>query len=141
MQLFCLACPRLRPSHRPCTCHDYGPRCFAEGARTPVAVDASQVVDATTFADWGADFVKLDSCGGTLNNGTEAWVDQYGKHARHALHVPPHTTSRAHGHRCAPTKRHPVAVAKVLATNSWHDRCHRVRVRVDGCRCRCCCYH
>jgi len=35
-------------------------------------------VDAATFAEWGADFVKLDSCGGTLANGTESWARQYG---------------------------------------------------------------
>jgi alpha-galactosidase len=34
-------------------------------------------VDAKTYAGWGADFVKLDSCGGTLANGTESWVNQY----------------------------------------------------------------
>jgi len=35
-------------------------------------------VDAQTFADWKADFAKLDSCGGTLANGTESWYNQYG---------------------------------------------------------------
>jgi len=38
-------------------------------------------VDAQTFADWGADFAKLDSCGGTLANGTESWYHQYGRWA------------------------------------------------------------
>ena len=37
-------------------------------------------VDAKTFAEWGADFAKLDSCGGTLPNGTESWYHQYGPH-------------------------------------------------------------
>ena len=34
-------------------------------------------VDAATFAEYGADFVKLDSCGGVLATGAEAWVNQY----------------------------------------------------------------
>jgi alpha-galactosidase len=35
-------------------------------------------VDAATFASWGADFVKLDSCTRTpLANGTENWYNQY----------------------------------------------------------------
>ena len=38
-------------------------------------------VDAKTFMDWGADFVKLDSCGGFLPNGTESWGSQYGRWA------------------------------------------------------------
>jgi len=38
-----------------------------------------EAVDAQTFADWGADFAKLDSCGGVLNNGSESWNEQYGK--------------------------------------------------------------
>jgi alpha-galactosidase len=34
--------------------------------------------DAKTFANWGADFVKLDSCSRTfLANGTESWFNQY----------------------------------------------------------------
>jgi alpha-galactosidase len=37
--------------------------------------------DAATFASWGADFAKLDSCGGTLANGTESWYNQYGRWA------------------------------------------------------------
>ena len=36
-------------------------------------------VDAKTFAGWGADFAKLDSCGGDLPNGTESWYQQYGR--------------------------------------------------------------
>jgi|EP01049_Picozoa_sp_SAG25_P005957 hypothetical protein len=37
-------------------------------------------VDAQTFAAWGADFAKLDSCGPTSPaNGTESWYNQYGK--------------------------------------------------------------
>ena len=36
-------------------------------------------VDAQTFADWGADFAKLDSCSGSLPNGTESWYQQYGR--------------------------------------------------------------
>lgn len=38
-----------------------------------------EAVDAATFAEWGADFAKLDSCGGVLNNGTESWDEQYSK--------------------------------------------------------------
>lgn len=35
-------------------------------------------IDASTFASWGADFVKLDSCSRTfLANGTESWANQY----------------------------------------------------------------
>ena len=34
-------------------------------------------IDASTFTDWGADFVKLDSCGGVLPYGNESWVNQY----------------------------------------------------------------
>lgn len=30
-------------------------------------------VDAKTFANWGADFAKLDSCGGVLASGDESW--------------------------------------------------------------------
>jgi len=36
-------------------------------------------VDAQTFAEWGADFAKLDSCGGVLAKGTENWAQQYGR--------------------------------------------------------------
>ena len=37
-----------------------------------------EVVDATTFADWGADFAKLDSCSDApLANGTESWWNQH----------------------------------------------------------------
>eukprot|EP00750_Incisomonas_marina_P002005 INCI11891.1.p1 GENE.INCI11891.1~~INCI11891.1.p1 ORF type:complete len:471 (+),score=65.96 INCI11891.1:69-1481(+) len=39
-------------------------------------------IDASTFASWGADFVKLDSCGGDLPNGTESWANQYGGWSR-----------------------------------------------------------
>jgi hypothetical protein len=39
-----------------------------------------EAVDAQSFADWGADFAKLDSCGPTSPaNGTESWYNQYGK--------------------------------------------------------------
>jgi alpha-galactosidase len=38
-------------------------------------------VDAATFSSWGADFVKLDSCGGVLPNGKESWVNQYSRWA------------------------------------------------------------
>ena len=35
-------------------------------------------VDAKTFASWGADFAKLDSCSPNfLANGTESWSEQY----------------------------------------------------------------
>jgi len=36
-------------------------------------------LDAATFAGWGADLVKLDSCGGVLADGSEAWVHQYSR--------------------------------------------------------------
>jgi hypothetical protein len=36
-------------------------------------------VDAATYAGWGADFVKLDSCGGSLPDGPESWANQYTK--------------------------------------------------------------
>eukprot|EP00035_Acanthoeca_spectabilis_P014665 m.284041 g.284041 ORF g.284041 m.284041 type:complete len:457 (-) comp16193_c0_seq1:40-1410(-) len=36
-------------------------------------------IDAQTFAEWGADFAKLDSCGGTLASGNESWYNQYGR--------------------------------------------------------------
>merc|ERR1719174_1410596 len=39
------------------------------------------ITDANTFAEWGADFVKGDSCSGVLANGTESWARQYGEWA------------------------------------------------------------
>jgi hypothetical protein len=35
-------------------------------------------VDAATYAKWGADFVKLDSCGGSPD-GPESWANQYSR--------------------------------------------------------------
>ena len=40
-------------------------------------------VDAKTFASWGADFTKLDSCSPNfLANGTESWSEQYTRWAK-----------------------------------------------------------
>jgi alpha-galactosidase len=42
-----------------------------------------EAVDAETFAGFGADFVKLDSCGNwALASGPESWAHQYGKWSR-----------------------------------------------------------
>ena len=42
-----------------------------------------EAVDAATFAGFGADFVKLDSCGNwALASGPESWANQYGKWSR-----------------------------------------------------------
>jgi alpha-galactosidase len=36
-----------------------------------------EALDAATFASWGADMAKLDTCGGVLNNGSTSWINQY----------------------------------------------------------------
>ena len=42
-----------------------------------------EAVDAATFAGFGADFVKLDSCGSwSKAEGPESWANQYGKWSR-----------------------------------------------------------
>jgi alpha-galactosidase len=54
-----------------------------ETCRKFLGSQGHKAVDAATFASFGADFVKLDSCGNwALASGPESWANQYGRWSR-----------------------------------------------------------
>ena len=77
-------------------------------------------VDAQTFADWGADFAKLDSCGGTLANGTESWYHQYGRWAD-AMNK----TGRQMVFSCSWAVYFTICAAK-YPVGEWEEQCGRI---------------
>eukprot|EP00041_Stephanoeca_diplocostata_P036904 m.1367644 g.1367644 ORF g.1367644 m.1367644 type:complete len:462 (+) comp24953_c0_seq15:96-1481(+) len=76
--------------------------------------------DAATFMAWNADFVKLDSCGGTLNAGPEAWADQYGRWSR-ALNA----SGRQAVFSCSWAVYFSICAAK-FPPSAWDEQCGQI---------------
>ena len=77
-------------------------------------------LDAKTYAAWGADFVKLDSCGGTLAHGSESWQSQYTRWAA-AMNA----TGRQMVFSCSWPCYYTIC-AQAYPMAEWEDKCGRI---------------
>lgn len=120
-----LARPHLAspPTPRPRQAHSRGLKlglyaaASLETCRNFPGSQGFEKVDAETFVGWGADFVKLDSCGGFLAHGSESWKAQYGAWAD-ALSAAPRRVTFS----CSWPTYFSLCAAKV-APEEWESLC------------------